>query len=232
MSFVIRQEKFEGPLELLLELIEEEKLAISEVSLGAVADGYLQYVRSLEVIDPESLAEFLVIAAELLLVKSKALLPNLSLTEGEEGSIEELERRLTEYKQVRTLADQIRTLERAGRRIYTREEERTSAFFYPPPGLDGAMLEEILAVFIAAIPKQEKLAEEKIRKIFSLEEKIRQIETSFHERIEQAFSEMVAGAAEKVEVIVSFLAILELAKQQFVDLRQNELFEEITIRRL
>lgn len=232
MPFLIKQEKFEGPFELLLELIEQEKLSISEVSLGAVADAYLQYVRSMEVRDPEGLAEFLVVAAELLLVKSKTLLPNIALTEEEEGSIEELERRLTEYKQVRALAEEIRKLERTKRSLYTREEEVVRAFFYPPPKLRSSTLVEILSNFISSIPKKEKLVAEKIRKIISLDEKIQQIQNLFHERIERAFSEMVSGAEEKVEVIISFLAILELAKQQFFDLRQNELFDEIMIRRV
>ena len=232
MPFHIQQEKFEGPFELLLELIEQEKLSISEVSLGAVADAYLQYVRSLDERDPEELAEFLVVAAELLLVKSKTLLPNIALTDEEEGSIEELERRLTEYKQVRTLAEVIRKLERDGRRLVSREQGIVQAFFYPPRSLSVVTLAESLVSLIATIPKKEKLAEEKIRRIISLDEKIKQIQNLFEERIEHAFSEMVRGAGEKVEIIISFLAILELAKQQFVDLRQHELFEEITIRRV
>ena len=232
MPFHIQQEKFEGPLELLLELIEQETLLISEVSLGQVADAYLQYVRSLDVRDPEELAEFLVVAAELLLIKSKTLLPNISLTEEEEGSIEELERRLTEYKQVRALAEGIRKLERTKRSLFTREEGVLQAFFYPPPKLTAAILAHTIISLLASIPKKEKLAREKIRKIISLDEKIKQIQNLFEERIEHAFSEMVRGAGEKVEVIISFLAILELAKQQFFDLRQNALFEEIMITRV
>ena len=232
MSFLIKQEKFEGPLELLLELIEQETLSISEVSLGAVADAYLQYLRSLESRDPEAMAEFLVVAAELLLIKSKTLLPNLALTAEEEGSIEELERRLTEYKQIRILAEELRRLVRTKRSLFTREEGVAHAFFYPPQTLTATALIESLSNFLVLIPKKEKLAEERVRKIISLEEKIRQFQTVFEERIEHAFSEMVRGAGEKVEVIVSFLAILELAKQQFVDLRQNELFEDIIIRKI
>src|SRR3989344_3794745 len=110
MTYIMKQEKFEGPMELLLELIEKEKLSISEISLAKVADEYISYVKGLEKIDPEELAEFLVVAAHLMLIKSRSLLPQLKLTEEEEGSIEELEKRLKEYQRLRQLAGELKKL--------------------------------------------------------------------------------------------------------------------------
>ena len=231
--YVVKQEKFEGPLDLLLELIEKQELSISEISLAKVTDEYLTNIRSLGKIDPEQLAEFLVVAAHLMLIKSRSLLPVLDLDEEEEASIEELEKRLKEYKRIKELAMELKMLESRGERIFTREAYAgISPIFYPPPKLTLFNIAETFASFLAALPKIEKLAEDKIRRIVSLEEKISYIKTFLQGTIERVFSEVVKGAKEKVEVIVSFLALLELSKQKFVELHQKELFEDITIKRV
>lgn len=232
-NYVIRQEKFEGPLELLLELIGEEKLAITEISLGRVTDDYLRYVRGLAKIDPEQLAEFLIVAAQLMLIKSRTLLSNLTFSEEEEVSIEDLERRLREYQKIREIAKSLRNLESSGKKIITREAFLgVQPIFYPSKKLSSTALKEVFCTFLEALPKIEKLAEEKIKRIISLEEKINNIRNFLTNSIERVFSEIVHGTKEKVEVIVSFLAILELARQQFVDLKQEKLFSEIRIRKI
>ena len=233
MPFQIKQEKFEGPLELLLELIEKEKLSISEISLAKIADEYVRYVKSLEKIDPEALAEFLVVAAQLMLIKSRSLLPQLEINEEETASIEELESRLKEYQKIREAAKDIKVLELQRGFIYTREAYvGMEPVFYPPRGMGVKKITEAFAAFLETLPKIEKLAEDKIKKIISLEEKISQIRVFLQEKVEKAFSEIVKGAKEKTEIIVSFLALLELARQKFLDLHQEKLFEDISIKRL
>lgn len=230
--YIIKQATFEGPLDLLLELIEKEKLSITEISLAKVTDDFLVHIKSLGAINPDQLAEFLVVAAQLMLIKSRSLLPSLQLTQEEEGSIEELQRRLKEYKRIKELAKELKKLEAKRERVITREAFfGIEPVFYPPPKLTLLMVQDSFLAFLAALPKLEKLAEEKIRRIVSLEEKIKHIRLFLENSLERAFSDIVKGAKEKVEVIVSFLAILELAKQKFVDLRQNKLFEDITITR-
>lgn len=233
MTFQVKQEKFEGPLELLLELIEKEKLSISEISLSRVTDDYITYVKSLEKIDPEKLAEFLVVAAQLMLVKSRALLPSLPLSTEEEVSIEELEKRLEAYRRIRELVKELKKMEAAHRYILTREAYYgMDPIFYPPPALTHTALRDAFAAFLSAMPKIEKLAEEKLKHIISLEEKIAHIRSFLQGAMERAFSDLVRGAKEKVEVIVSFLAILELARQKFVDLHQEKPFTDIVIKRI
>ena len=233
MTFQTKQEKFEGPLELLLDLIEKEKLSISEVSLARVTDEYISYVKSLEKIDPLELAEFLVVAAQLMLIKSRSLLPNLVLSEEEQASVEDLEKRLEEYRKIRELAKELKKLESDHRYIATREAYFGFApIFYPPKKLTARSLADVFAAFLASLPKIEKLAEEKIKKIISLEEKIAHIRSFLQNTMEKAFSELIIGAKEKIEVIVSFLAILELAKQKFIELDQEKLFEDIRIKKL
>ncbi|QQG45302.1 MAG: segregation/condensation protein A [Candidatus Sungiibacteriota bacterium] len=233
MAFRIKHEKFEGPLELLLELIEKEKLSISEISLAKVTDEYITYIKSLGKIDPEQLAEFLVIAAQLMLIKSRSLLPGLVLSEEETQSIEELEKRLEEYKRLRELSKEIKNLEAGRHFIFTREAYFGMApVFYPPTKTTAALIRDVFSAFLASLPKIEKLAEEKLKKIISLEEKIKQIRSFLQETVERAFSELTKGAKEKVEIIVSFLAILELARQRFVELNQKKPFEDIIIKRV
>lgn len=233
MTFQIKQSGFEGPLELLLELIEKEQLAISEISLAKVADEYIGYVKKLEKIDPEELAEFLVVAAHLMLIKSRSLLPQLKLTEEEEGSIEDLERRLKEYQRLRELARELKLQEGRKLRIISREAYwGMDPVFYPPQKLTGARLKDAFAAVLVSVPKIEKLAEEKIRRIISLEEKITHIRAFLQDALERTFSDLVQNVKEKVEIILSFLAILELSKQKFLELRQDKAFGDISIRRV
>lgn len=231
MNFTIRQEAFEGPLELLLELIEKERLLISGISLAQVTNEYLAYVKSLEKINPVEIAEFLVVASQLILIKSRSLLPSLQLTEDEEQCIEELESRLREYRILRELSKELKKLTGSGVQIATRESyAEYRPVFYPPPSVTGKKLADAFAAFLAAIPKVEKLARETIKRVISLQERIQQIQWSLQGRVEKAFSEIVGSSAEKMEIIISFLAILELAKQKIIDVDQEDLFEEIKIR--
>src|SRR3989344_5879114 len=103
-DFKVRVGQFEGPLELLLELIEKKKLHISDVSISQVADEFIEYIKSFETFPTADSADFILIASTLLLIKSKSLLPNLSLTEEEQGSIEDLENRLVIYKKYKELS--------------------------------------------------------------------------------------------------------------------------------
>jgi segregation and condensation protein A len=249
VNFTVKQGTFEGPLELLLELIENEELAISEISLARVTDDFLTYVRSLDQgappelrddhadqdagVDPEILAEFLVTAAHLMLIKSRSLLPDLELSQEEEQSIEELEDRLMQLKKMRDIARQIKDSERAGKRIFTREPYREAdPVFYPPPHLAGHTLADAFSAFLASIPKIEILAEEKIRRVVSLHEQITHIRSILLGAVEQTFSQIVKGSRDRIDLIITFLAILELARERFVDVTQEKRFEEITIRRV
>ena len=102
--------------------------------------------------------------------------------------------------------------------------------FYPPKNVAAPLLARAFAAALDAIPKIEKLVEEKIRKVISLEEKIGELRDLLRGRVERAFSEIVSGAKEKVEVIVSFLAVLELAKQKLISVDQARPFGDIRIR--
>ncbi len=233
MEFILKHEKFEGPFELLLELIEKEKLAISDISLARVTDEYIAYIKTLEKLDPEALAEFLVVAAQLMLIKSRSLLPTLAIDDQEEESLDELEKRLVEFKKLREVAQGLKKMEKGYAMIVSRESFiGREPIFYPPRELTPDKIQGAFVAFLAALPKVKKLVEEKLRRVISLQEKINHIRDFLMNSVEKAFSELVSGSKEKVEIIVSFLAILELARQKFIDLNQDELFSDIKIKRL
>ena len=242
MPYTIQQEKFEGPLELLLELIQEQKLSINEISLGRVTDEFITYLKRLGAdgtarlpdgqADQEVLAEFLVVAATLLLIKSRSLLPQFQVSPEEEESIAELEKRLAEYQRLKALSEELGRLAKGGPRSFSREAYAGGApVFYPPQHFSIAVLAQAFEGILQALPKIEKLVEEKLKRVISLEEKIRELQSFLQERVERAFSELVSGAREKVEVIVSFLALLELTKQKLVSVEQKQLFGDITMRK-
>jgi segregation and condensation protein A len=231
VDFQIKQEKFEGPLELLVELIEREELSISEVSLAKVADDYIRYMKLLEKIDAEALAEFLVVASQLMLLKSRALVPSLVLPE-EEGSIEELEQRLREYQRLKRSALSLAARASKKERIGAREPYQgvEKIFRYSRP-LDRNLLQKTFGELLSFFAKPEKLAQESLRRVLSLEERIGHIKAFLEGALTKVFSEIAAKSGDKGEIILSFLAILELAKIRFVELRQEKLFDEIIIKK-
>src|SRR3989344_48379 len=229
-TYHTKQEIFEGPLDLLLDLIEREKLPINEISLAKVTDDFLAHIRGLEIINQETLADFLVVAAELMLIKSRSLLPQLELSSEEEESADDLARRLAEYQRLKELAKLLGGLDRRQMHIYSRAAYMgLPIIFHPPPRLVMPDMVSAFQAIIASLPQPQILAEEKIRKVISLEEKIRDIQNRLSQHLTQAFSALVHGSKEKIEVVISFLAILELAKQKLVTLDQEGLFKDIVV---
>lgn len=227
----IKLDKFEGPLSILLRLIEKEEMDITEVSLAAVADQYIDYIRRSNQINPEEMADFLVVAARLLLIKSKALLPYLYPEEEEE--IEELEEQLRMYKEFLEAAKKIEKM--VGRRkfMFAREFNRrvltNTVFFSPPPKLTAGDLKVIFVELLSRLKPPEALPEETLDHKINIEDKILLIQKMLLERLRVSFNRVLSTTKSKTEIIVSFLAVLELMRQREVILRQDNLFGEILI---
>lgn len=232
-------EKFSGPLGLLLSMIESEEMDITEIALAKIADQYVAYIRSASDIDPEELADFLVVAAKLLFIKSKALLPYL-FSAAEEEEIDDLEKQLRMYKEFVNASLKIK--ERIAEKrflflpplIKNRRSQFNLPVFSPPAKLDQEQLHEQLLKIIAGLKKQQEapLPEKHLEPKVSIEEKISLIKKLLLDKIKINFSKLLASAQSKTEVIVSFLAVLELAKQKELFFEQEELFSEIHISRL
>lgn len=227
----VKLDQFEGPLELLLSLIEDRKLDITRVSLGSVADQYLERLAAdKDSISLENLSSFLVIAARLILIKSKMLLPVLEFTDEEEAAMEDLEIRLIEYRRFREVAEGMDVMLRAGRRSFPREKFlRSMEVFVPPRGITTLSLRKHFESVLGEIPVPERVIEETIEEIVSLEERIASLQVSLRGRVEHSFRELASSATNRMEMIVSFLAILELVKQRYVVVDQGDAFGDIRI---
>lgn len=229
--YQVKLEKFEGPMELLLELIEKEELNITELSLAHVADQYLEFIKNNENIKLDNLADFLSVASRLILIKSRALLPMLKFTDEEEEEIKDLTRQLEEYKKFKEASLKIGKMSELGKICYSREGYAgVKALFYPPENINVFDFKKYFLSVLAEIPIIEKLQEEYVGEVVTLEQKINELQNSLRQRVEMSFSEITSKAADKVEVIVSFLAMLEMIKQRIVEAEQMELFQDIKLK--
>lgn len=217
-------------MDLLLELIEKEKLNITELSLAHVTEQYLEYIKGNDKIKLENLAEFLAVAAKLILIKSRALLPLLQFTEEEEEEIKDLAQQLEEYKKFKEASIVLGQITEAGRISYSRTGYiGIQALFYPPEDLNVYDLKKHFQFVLDDIPVIEKLDEETVEEIITLEEKINDLQNTLRQRVEMSFAELTTDAENKIDIILSFLAMLEMVKQRIVDVEQGELFEDIRL---
>lgn len=229
MTYQITLEKFSGPLELLLNLVEEQKLSINEISLSKVAEQYIAYLKSLEEMPKEELAAFLVVATTLILIKSRSLLPSIQLTEEEETDIKELERRLKTYQFFKEISLYLKELNKENRHLFGREAYAgMSAVFFPPEGVTSALLKKTLTEILEAVPQKENLPEEAILKTVSLEDKMDELKSRLEKFMQFNFENT---SKDRLEIIISFLAMLELIKQGFIIFEQKELFGSIQLKK-
>jgi len=232
-------EKFSGPLGLLLSLIESEELDITEVNLAKIADEYVNYIRQAASINPEELADFLVVAAKLLFIKSKALLPYLYAGE-EEEELNDLEKQLRMYKEFITASQKIQAIINQKNFLFlpplikNRRAQFNLPVFSPPPKLTALVMRDKFLQIITNLAEQQekKLPEEILEPKISIEEKILLIKNLLIDRLKVNFSKLLAAAPTKTEIIVSFLAILELAKQKELIFEQEDLFSDIHLSKL
>ena len=230
MSFVVKQQSFEGPLDLLLSLIEKRKLFINDISLAKVADDYIAHIQRFEQFPISDSANFILIASTLLLIKSKSLLPNLSLTEEEQGNIEDLELRLKIYQRIKDASIHIK--ETFGQKIiFAKSNTRIiTPVFSPDETMTLANLVVSIKDVLKNLPKKEIIPKAIVRKVLSLEETILSLTERVKTSLKMSFREFSKiGKEEKVNVIVSFLAMLELFKQGIIHITQESHHDDITI---
>jgi segregation and condensation protein A len=235
-EFQVKTHVFEGPLDTLLSLIEKRKLFINDISLAQVADDYISYIKSLEDFPIADSAHFILIASTLVLIKSKSLLPNLSLTEEEQNNIEDLEARLKEYQKYKALSLHLK--ERFG--IHTEFLRLPSKdkviVFTPDKQTNITRIREVILSVIKQIPKKEFVPKAVVQKVISLEEMIENLTKRITSSIKMSFKDFsgIGGQVnsslnreDKVTVIVSFLAMLELVKQGIIKVKQDNNFHDI-----
>ncbi len=233
-NYKVQTEHFQGPLDLLLNLIEKRKLFINDISLSKVADDFIAYINKLEHFPIAESAHFILIASTLLLIKSKSLLPTLNLTQEEEASIHDLEERLKLYQRIKELSVHVK--EKFGKDIIF--EKNPSKVITPVFSPDDSMTVTNLASSIREVlknlPKKEVIPKVLVKKVISLEDMISSLTDRIKSNLKMSFKEF-AGAKgnftpeQKVTVIVSFLAMLELVKQGVIMVSQEKDFDDIHI---
>lgn len=235
-SYAVSLPSFQGPLDLLLQLIEKEELDISEISLVAVTDQYLRTIARLEEIEPGALADFLVIASRLLYLKSLSLLPKPKVTseEDEEDSADALIKQLLEYRRFKQAALLLHQREEQGLRVYVRtapkpELERRLDL----SNLDLNKLHTALRRVLQRIPNDPPMPRVKSYPI-TVAERIADVRAYLQQRTQGheqpvTFTELLSRGSTRLEVVVTFLAILELMKQREVSAEQENTFGEIIL---
>jgi segregation and condensation protein A len=225
----IKTHVFEGPLELLLDLVEKRKLLINDISLASVTDEYMRQVSLMQELSLPNTAQFISLAATLLLIKSKSLLPVLELTQEEEEGIDDLEIRLKRYQLYRALGQEIEAVFGVKMTHARQFVPSATPLFVTDQFTSISALQEAITNVVLNLPKKEEKPKVKVRKVISLEEMIEKL----HERIERqmklTFKELIADSAEKANVIVGFLAVLESVKQGSILVAQAKRFEDIHI---
>ena len=228
-EFKIKVGEFEGPLDLLLSLIEKRKLHISQVSLAQVADDYIGYLKSEDGQSMEAMANFIMVASTLMLIKSLALLPGLQLNEEERGDISNLEDRLKQLQRVRELSRHVKELFGQDMIFAQTERKRETVVFSPTDEIKIPILLAAIKELIRNLPKPEVLPEKIIKKVISLEEVISDLANRVSRAMKMSFNDFVKDKADKVNIIVSFLGMLELVKQGAIEIEQKAHFADIAM---
>lgn len=227
-GFSIKTTSYEGPFELLLDLIESRKLLVNDLALASITEDFIQHVRAQEAFPVEETANFIQIAATLLLIKSKSLIPDLTLTEEESADVEDLKRRLEAYEKVREAARELSRI--FGKRIMLQAGERhPEILFAPSRDLTAQALSDALARVLSAREAVKELPEVKVKPLVTIEEMMDRLAKRVERSLTLSFKEFAGGAKEKVEIIVSFLALLELVKQGAVAAEQQDAHGDIRI---
>ena len=226
--FTVKTQTFEGPLDLLLDLIEKRKLFINDVSLAKVTDDFIEHVKQFDNLPMGESAHFILVASTLLLIKSKSLLPGLNLTEEEQGDIRDLETRLKIYQRIKEASLDVGKMFGA-KMIFPRSQAQPIVPVFVPE--ESFTLERALVALqdlISRLPKKETLPQTLVRKVVSLEEMIGTLTNRINSHLRMSFKEFTKEHKEnRVNVIVSFLAMLELVKNGILHVSQESAFGDI-----
>ncbi|NCN25866.1 hypothetical protein COT94_01690 [Candidatus Falkowbacteria bacterium CG10_big_fil_rev_8_21_14_0_10_37_14] len=230
---LIQLEKFEGPLALLLKMIEGEELDITTISLAKIADEYVAYIKNHPEIDPEEIADFLVVAAKLLLIKSRALLPYLY--PAEDSEVDDFATQVRMYKEYLRASKLIEKLVATNQRSYLREFSKQSwseaiPKFTAPTSITADRLRMIAEDIVARWSPAQKLDNSTLHDHMNIEDKIEHIRQLLSKNSYFYFNNFIKNAKSKTEVIVGFLAVLELMKQRDILIEQVALFGEIEVK--
>lgn len=232
MAFTIEQEEFSGPLALLLELIDGRELEITKVSLAKVADEYVRYLEEHDVPSTE-LADFLLVASRLIYLKSRELMPYLKIDE-EDAAAAKLEDQLRLYQEfiaVAVLLEERYLVNMMYRRPYMRSRQVTPEFS-PAKNVSPAALFDAFQSVVKRLEPFFSFQETSMQRVKTVEERMDELKMVLATRANMRFRDVVASAGSKVEIVVSFLALLELLRRKHIIATQVAHGEEIHLERV
>jgi len=226
---------YQGPLDILLELIESAELDITKLALAKVTDQYLEFLKKLETENPSEVSSFLVIASKLVQIKSQALLPKQSLGifgEEEEDPGEALAQQLIIYKRFKDISKWLLEREEEGLRTYLRIAPPPKINFQPKLDLTGITLDDLVQVaqeiFFNNVPLQTLDTVINFPRI-TIKDRITTILEHLRSFNKTTFKSLITHKNSRIELVVTFLALLELVKRHIIEANQNELFGEIDL---
>lgn len=234
-------DSFEGPLDLLLHLIDKSEIDIHEVSLSEITDQYMDYLHAMKELELEVTSEFLVMAATLLAIKSKQLLPKPPVFEEDYDDwqddgldpTEELIQKLVEYRKFKQIAEQLREKELERSLVFSREPEDLTPFMREEKvnPVEGLHVSDLVAAFQKALRRaaRRNIVSTIQRDEISVKDRIRDIVEVLKQYETVRFSKLIRENMERHEIVVTFLAILELMKMKHIRCFQHHLFEDIVI---
>lgn len=226
----IKLEQFSGPLDLLLQLIEEQELDISQIALSQVTEQYFHYLDKLEENRSEELADFLVIATKLVYLKSRQLLPQLAPEEEEGPSLAD---QLKMYKRYLEASKEVNSRWMQGKAAYGRMEPPVKPEgFILPVNARGQDLRESFVSLLKRLKPINPLPKVSIDRAITVKQKIETIFEMLKSRKTMNFSELLAGAESKTDVIISFLAVLELVKVGSAAVKQTGVYGNLEISKI
>lgn len=239
MVMTYKLEQFEGPLDLLLHLIDQAEIDIHDISISDITDQYMNFIRAMQELELDVTSEFLVMAASLLAMKSRLLLPKPPQVESEATNEpeldprEELIARLIEYRKYKQASEQLRLLEQERAMVYTKEPEDLTP--YLPENfatrVEGLQMSQLMQAFQKAMRKFERRAiVATVQKDeITVNERIRQLIAVLRTTEMVRFTSLLADELNRHEIVVTFLALLELMKQKKIRCYQHRLFDEIVV---
>lgn len=235
MKYEVNINEFEGPLDLLLHLIKKSNISINEISIDEITKQYLEYINKMEELNLDIASEYLVMAAELIEIKSSSLLPRQEIEEDEfeEDPKEKLIKRLLEYEQYKNLTGTFKELEEYRKGIYTKEPDNMLEYKDSNDNIDyGVDLNDLIEAFSKFLKEKEldkPLATKVSTKEYSVGKRSFEIRNILKKKKKIEFSELF-DICTKEYIVVTFLAILAMSRKQEIDIEQESNFKNIIIK--
>ncbi|MDE3058437.1 MAG: segregation/condensation protein A [Bacteroidota bacterium] len=237
-QYRVQLSEFEGPLDLLLFFIKRDELDIYDIPIAKITNDFLDYLQYLQDLDLDVAGEFIVMAAELMQIKAQMLLPRPEgETEEELDPRAELVRRLLEYKRYKEMAEKMERMAREQGKVHFRSYVDADPKLAGNPEEDNLLsnvtLFDLIAAFRYAVDRMPRKHVHEINKpSVSLDEQIEYILNAFQDKDEATFYELVSAMTEKIRIVVTFVALLELIRQKLIAVRQVDAYGEMVIVKL